>query len=121
VVSNMGMCVAMLHPSTLKMWGAEEHHQRHRVRFDVSIQVCTKQQWAKEHKNLDLGTCSICLEETCASDTVGGLRCGHAFHQGCVETWLRRSPSCPVCRTNVAMPRFPHSYRESTLSGHSIV
>ncbi|OWY93386.1 hypothetical protein PHMEG_00037237, partial [Phytophthora megakarya] len=26
------------------------------------------------------------------------LRCGHSFHDDCVESWLRFSVTCPVCR-----------------------
>ena len=41
-------------------------------------------------------SCSICM------DTIGrdahALRCGHVFHAQCVQRWLGRSATCPVCR-----------------------
>ena len=46
------------------------------------------------------GTCSICLEPH--SQEIGRLRrCGHAFHQQCIENWVAYSPRCPVCRVVV--------------------
>ncbi|KAG0480186.1 hypothetical protein HPP92_011044 [Vanilla planifolia] len=48
------------------------------------------------------GCCSVCL----ADYGNGGeeLRlmpdCGHLFHARCVDEWLRRKPTCPVCRSS---------------------
>jgi hypothetical protein len=44
--------------------------------------------------------CSICLSALVAGDKVKALPpCGHRFHPGCVDDWLRSHPSCPLCRT----------------------
>eukprot|EP00747_Dinoflagellata_sp_TGD_P034144 gnl/TRDRNA2_/TRDRNA2_137080_c0_seq1.p1 gnl/TRDRNA2_/TRDRNA2_137080_c0~~gnl/TRDRNA2_/TRDRNA2_137080_c0_seq1.p1 ORF type:complete len:504 (-),score=34.66 gnl/TRDRNA2_/TRDRNA2_137080_c0_seq1:34-1545(-) len=58
-------------------------------------------------------SCSICLdplyrtghpdsqkEEGC----VYALPCGHAFHSGCIERWLKVSSTCPLCKTSVQPP-----------------
>uniref|UniRef100_A0A0G4HAW1 RING-type E3 ubiquitin transferase n=1 Tax=Chromera velia CCMP2878 TaxID=1169474 RepID=A0A0G4HAW1_9ALVE len=29
------------------------------------------------------------------------LSCGHVFHSGCVQRWIRTSPCCPLCKTKV--------------------
>ena len=29
--------------------------------------------------------------------------CGHGFHAGCIDEWLKRSRTCPSCRTTVPM------------------
>ena len=42
--------------------------------------------------------CSICLEDAKDNDRWGHLKCGHAFHEGCVSTWLNKNPTCPMCR-----------------------
>ena len=53
--------------------------------------------------------CPICLdsfaegeeETTLEPDAVAALKCGHGFHQHCVEVWLLNTKSnarCPVCR-----------------------
>ncbi|MFS7944437.1 putative transcription factor C2H2 family [Helianthus anomalus] len=48
--------------------------------------------------------CSICLEflnegEICRVLPV----CDHVFHARCVDRWLTKVPSCPVCRTRVRL------------------
>ena len=46
--------------------------------------------------------CAICLEDCPAGSTVRVLlRCRHSFHSECVETWLRKSETCPLCRQSV--------------------
>lgn len=30
------------------------------------------------------------------------LDCGHRFHTSCLETWLARNPSCPMCREDAS-------------------
>ncbi|CAK9136193.1 unnamed protein product [Ilex paraguariensis] len=56
-------------------------------------------------KNKDATTtatcCSICLADYKGSDMLRLLPdCGHLFHLECVDPWLRRNPTCPVCRTS---------------------
>jgi len=57
------------------------------------------------------GECPICLDAADAP-AVGGAgsprlvkvltRCGHTFHQDCLDTWLREQNNCPVCRCQAA-------------------
>ncbi|XP_057502606.1 RING-H2 finger protein ATL80-like [Actinidia eriantha] len=43
--------------------------------------------------------CAICLAEFVAGDEIRVLPpCGHGFHVGCIDTWLRSHSSCPSCR-----------------------
>jgi hypothetical protein len=44
------------------------------------------------------GSCSICLEDWCKSDTVHELPCGHPYHSHCLAKWLEQDYRCPVCR-----------------------
>ncbi|KAI4384096.1 hypothetical protein MLD38_009863 [Melastoma candidum] len=44
-------------------------------------------------------SCTICLHEYEGTDVIKMLPvCDHFFHQVCVERWLRRHPTCPICR-----------------------
>lgn len=48
----------------------------------------------------DAVACAVCLgplrSEGCFVAEMPG--CGHLFHAACAHEWLRRTPSCPLCR-----------------------
>jgi len=43
--------------------------------------------------------CGICFTQF-KDKEVGALtpKCHHSYHEGCLKTWLQRSPTCPSCR-----------------------
>lgn len=43
--------------------------------------------------------CVICCDD--CSETVTTLSCGHSYHSECIQTWIRRSKTCPLCRSPV--------------------
>ncbi|KAL0426117.1 UNVERIFIED_CONTAM: putative RING-H2 finger protein ATL21C [Sesamum radiatum] len=50
-------------------------------------------------------SCSICLEEYHISkETLVRYlpQCGHYFHAECIDQWLHKSKTCPVCRTSLS-------------------
>ena len=52
--------------------------------------------------------CTICLSALVDGQSDGEairtLRCGHRFHEGCIEEWLPRQALCPCCRQPVRPP-----------------
>jgi len=42
--------------------------------------------------------CSICLDPVVTKDDNASLGCHHKFHFTCIQYWLRRKSTCPVCR-----------------------
>ncbi|GBM89002.1 hypothetical protein AVEN_145122-1 [Araneus ventricosus] len=44
--------------------------------------------------------CAICLE-TDRSLNRKSLPCSHAFHEKCINKWLKRSATCPICRSTI--------------------
>jgi hypothetical protein len=46
--------------------------------------------------------CSICLEK----DKLCSLECNHYFHSKCIEKWIQRTNSCPVCREHIQCDKF---------------
>ncbi|GJN33013.1 hypothetical protein PR202_gb21569 [Eleusine coracana subsp. coracana] len=49
-----------------------------------------------------LAPCAVCLAELRDGETLRLLPpCGHAFHQGCIDPWLRDHKNCPNCRATV--------------------
>ncbi|OMO80633.1 Zinc finger, RING-type [Corchorus capsularis] len=47
-------------------------------------------------------SCSICLQELKDGELARNLpRCGHIFHIKCIDEWLNRQGTCPMCREHV--------------------
>ncbi|CAM0149570.1 unnamed protein product [Urochloa decumbens] len=45
------------------------------------------------------GTCSVCLAELEDGEALKMLMpCMHYFHTACLDEWLRKSTTCPICR-----------------------
>ncbi|KAL3320623.1 cytochrome c oxidase subunit 1 [Cichlidogyrus casuarinus] len=45
--------------------------------------------------------CMICLETYSGDSVLRELRCQHDFHADCVDIWLKRNATCPLCRTQI--------------------
>ena len=57
----------------------------------------------KEGPGAGAGECAVCLEAFRAGDRRRVLPgCEHGFHAECVDSWLRKSRRCPICRAEVA-------------------
>jgi len=42
--------------------------------------------------------CIVCICDIEDNDECKKLDCGHMFHIGCIDNWLRRTLECPMCR-----------------------
>lgn len=46
--------------------------------------------------------CSICLGEYQEKEILRIMpKCGHTFHLSCIDIWLRKQSTCPVCRLSL--------------------
>lgn len=43
--------------------------------------------------------CCICLEKN--DNPWATSHCAHSFHARCISDWVKRNPSCPICRTTL--------------------
>lgn len=42
--------------------------------------------------------CAICFTEFGGAEEVRLLDCGHNYHPLCVDPWLKKTNSCPICK-----------------------
>lgn len=45
--------------------------------------------------------CIVCQRQSVVGETVKKLPCGHAYHDICIDPWLRDHRTCPVCTKTV--------------------
>jgi hypothetical protein len=45
--------------------------------------------------------CTICLEEFNNDEEIIKLKCNHFFHSKCIDDWIKKNQSCPLCRVNL--------------------
>ncbi|XP_010467693.1 PREDICTED: putative RING-H2 finger protein ATL49 [Camelina sativa] len=58
--------------------------------------------------------CPVCLCEFETEDKLRLLpKCSHAFHVGCIDTWLLSHSTCPLCRSNL-LPGFSSHHNPSS-------
>merc|ERR1712125_78940 len=43
-------------------------------------------------------SCMVCLADFTKGEWCRRLPCRHVFHQGCIDEWLTRANSCPICK-----------------------
>ncbi|GBM85299.1 hypothetical protein AVEN_231117-1 [Araneus ventricosus] len=48
-------------------------------------------------------SCAICQDSFEAVVGIVATKCGHVFHNNCINRWLARSYTCPECRSNVSV------------------
>mmetsp|Transcript_1825 Transcript_1825/g.5788 ORF Transcript_1825/g.5788 Transcript_1825/m.5788 type:complete len:244 (+) Transcript_1825:103-834(+) len=46
--------------------------------------------------------CCVCLEHFRRGEELRMLPCMHRYHRECIDRWLTRSPSCPVCKHDIS-------------------
>lgn len=47
--------------------------------------------------------CTVCLVEFVHSDVCRYTPCFHYFHINCLEQWLKKHETCPICRKDLSL------------------
>lgn len=64
--------------------------------------------------------CVVCLNDVIGGEDCRKLpKCGHVFHVECVDTWLERNWTCPICRRQVT-DDLPKKQGENTVLSYLI-
>jgi len=45
--------------------------------------------------------CMVCMEMFADGEVLRTLPCLHRYHSRCVDEWLRRHPTCPICKRDI--------------------
>jgi len=46
----------------------------------------------------DYNNCIVCMCDIEENEECKKLKCGHMFHSSCIDSWLKRTLECPMCR-----------------------
>ena len=55
----------------------------------------------KNNNNEKMYNCVVCMCEIEENEECKKLECGHIFHSGCIDSWLKRTLECPMCRNEI--------------------
>ncbi|KAG7539563.1 Zinc finger RING-type [Arabidopsis suecica] len=100
---------AMLSAVQSQMGAVESQFQEHTDIFDTAISKgLTGDSLDRIPKvritdtSPEIVSCSVCLQDFQVGETVRSLpQCHHMFHLPCIDKWLRRHASCPLCRRHL--------------------
>ena len=51
--------------------------------------------------NPDQCKCTICMSDFEENEKVKVLDCMHSYHSECIDTWLKKNTTCPVCKKDM--------------------
>lgn len=58
--------------------------------------------------------CSICQDPMIEGHIILKLACRHAYHSECVQTWLEKHNTCPMCRNEMPRHEGPRKKQPTT-------
>ena len=73
------------------------------MKYDMSEYILNRQEYetlSREDKN-DNKSCVICFEEYKDESIISKLECKHIFHENCLNTWIDKNQTCPLCRFKI--------------------
>ncbi|XP_021364716.1 RING finger protein 215-like [Mizuhopecten yessoensis] len=68
----------------------------------LAHQALSRMMTRKWHRSRqDQEICAICLDYFSPKQKLRVLPCGHEFHTKCVDPWLVKNRTCPLCKLNI--------------------
>ena len=94
-MDNLTLCTPMLPLNTLDYVDAEESKpQRNEGLTPDQLQALPLSAY---EGGRDDACCAVCMDDVAVGDMQRELRCGHCYHQACIDRWLLKKRSCPLC------------------------
>ena len=56
--------------------------------------------------------CIICFDDYSNGEEIKLLPCGHFYHNKCINSWLKISQTCPLCRRNIITNNYSEEEEE---------
>ena len=108
--SNSERKVGVLVPIVVELlrfrskWMCDDHECLRQGERKSAMKMLLKSFRVKDSDNQSHCCCAICLEEFGVGTTAVRVPCLHEFHPKCIQTWLLKNSSCPVCRFLMPLP-----------------
>ncbi|XP_033747457.1 RING finger protein 215-like [Pecten maximus] len=67
----------------------------------LAHQALSRMMTRKWPRSQDQEICAICLDYFTPKQKLRVLPCGHEFHTKCVDPWLVKNRTCPLCKLNI--------------------
>lgn len=87
---------------------------RREARRQLQDRVREKRDFFRFFENLVSEECSICKSDTLQTPTYL-LQCQHGFCNTCITNWIAIRASCPMCRGNLQLSKYPLQTLDSDL------
>lgn len=101
-VQNNLRVLAMLERIIRVIEGGREQREHERLQQALERMPPPTSYGIHETESRFRGECSICLEEYVTGDWCREFPvCSHIYHSNCIDEWLKKNPTCPVCRNCV--------------------
>ncbi|ULU13433.1 hypothetical protein L3Y34_016141 [Caenorhabditis briggsae] len=89
--------------------GLDRHHMFAGLEIDVPIgasqtdidKYTNETKYAKKEGEEEDDTCTVCLNNFEAGESIRKLPCNHLFHPECIYKWLDINKKCPMCREEI--------------------
>ncbi|XP_071945003.1 RING finger protein 215-like [Antedon mediterranea] len=65
------------------------------------LKMPTRKYKRRRHHQEKYKECAVCLDTFLPNQLVRVLPCYHSFHCKCVDSWLLRRRTCPLCKLNI--------------------
>ena len=84
---------------------SEENDDESVTKLVSIIPVFTVKEKNKNNNN----KCAICLSDFEVGEKKSTLPCVHSFHCSCIERWIKKKNSCPICKLDISVETFKRS------------